>query len=489
MTSSKEYSLTVGTVKNNSDPAQHGRLQVYVPSWDSEDFKVEDLPWCWYVTPMGGVTANIKTGREDLELPGISAYGMWAIPKNGAQVLVACLDGNPEMRIWMGCMFMPEHNRTLPSGINGITSEIDESGHYGQHDFKHMVDNLADAGLGKTDKHFRTRGGYSRSVSHPSNKNTNKPRDNGYASNPNEPAKADSQIWSMTTPGHHFIEMSDVKEESRIRLKTSEGNQIILDDTNERIYISTAKGRNYVELDETNGKIHIYSDSKVNIRSRNDINMYSDENINIVANKRLNLRSETRAVVVQAHHDVRVISTHADFLVTASRDIQLKTINGPQASAIAAETIVDAATWHQNPGGRTLIYRWAEKAGSASSSIRFDSAQELSGLAQAPISLTSAANFSIRSTGSVSVQGSTFNNVFGSVKWNVGDMGLIDTDGEGPFDVVAKGGASSPSVAPGTKALKLEEIIDHMVRPKHESWTRDEDEPKAPTKRGPNYQG
>jgi hypothetical protein len=487
--SNNQFGMTVGTVKNNADPAQHGRLQVYVPSWDTEDFKVEELPWCWYVTPMGGSTVNVKAGREDHELSGISTYGMWAIPKIGAQVLISCLDGNPEMRVWMGCLYMPEHNRTLPAGIEGVMSELDDSGQYGQKTFGHMQENLTDAGLWKGSKHWKTRGGWARSVSHPSNKNKTKPGDNGYSANPNEPEKSESQIWSFTTPGHHFIEMSDVKDESRIRIKTSEGNQVILDDTNERIYISTAKGRNWIELDETNGKIYMYSDSKVSIRSKNDINFYSDENINMVAKKRVNIRSEERAVVIEAKYDVRFLSTHADILATASRDIQLKTINGPTAPAVPEEMVCEKPGWHGNPGGKGWIYRWPEKAGSSTSSISFDAAQKITGLAQSPIDFTSASKISVRSAGPVSFSGTTENHSFSAVRWTVGSMGLNDGDPEGPFQVMADGGADAPDTAATLKAVRLEEITDRMVRPDHESWIRDEDEAKCATPRGPNYQG
>jgi len=282
----QQLALTLGVVVDNADPMQNGRLKIYVPSYDPIDYTVDDLPWAMYVSPFGGVTANYKVGPEQAELPGISAYGFWAIPKNGAHVLVGCIDGNPETRFYLGCVFMPEHNRTMPTGIDGVKSEIDESGLYPQKDYPHMQERLTEAGLWKSDKHFKTRGGYERSISHPSNKNSNKPTDNGYASKPLEPSKADSQTYTWTTPGRHTIVMSDVDDHCRIRVKTTNGQQILLDDTNERIYISTGKGKNWIELDEGNGKVYIYSDSKINIRAKNDLNLYSDENINIVANKR-----------------------------------------------------------------------------------------------------------------------------------------------------------------------------------------------------------
>jgi hypothetical protein len=494
----QQMTMTIGIVKNNADPAHHGRLQVYVPSLDNEDFRVEDLPWCWYVSPFGGVTANFKVGREQAEIPGISAYGMWTIPKNGAQVLIGCLDGNPENRFWIGCLFMPEHNRTLPAGIDGIKTEIDESGAYPQSVMPHYDANLSAAGLQQGSKHFRTRGGYERSVSHPSNKNKVKPTDNGYAPKPLEPEKADSQTFSFTTPGKHYMVMSDVDEYCRIRLRTTEGQQIIFDDTNERIYISTAKGRNWIELDETNGKIYIYSDSKVSIRAKNDINMYSDENINIVANKRVNIRSEERSVNVLAKHDVRLDSSHADVMLTASRDIHLKTWNGPCEPEIPEEKFCALPTKH-------WVYRWPEKGGSKTSMIRIDAVDnvELRSSSKS-VSITGKSSVNIRGVGNnVNIQAAAAINTNAGTSINE-QAPIINLKGIGVasqmhavhFGVYnderppkPPAGAGSASVANEAKRVITVKVVDHMVRPDHESWTRDEDEPFCKTPRNGKYQG
>lgn len=474
--------LTVGIVKNNADPMQHGRLQIYVPAYDAIDFEVQDLPWASYVSPFGGATANFKVGREQEEVPGISAYGFWAVPKNSAQVLVGCIDGNPEARFWVGCMYMPEHNRTMPAGIDGVTSEIDESGLYPQRDFPHVQKQLTEAGLWKDDLHFKTRGGYERSISHPSNKNRNKPSDNGYAPKPLEPGKSDSQTVSLTTPGRHMFVMSDVDEHCRMRFKTTSGNQIILDDTNERVYISTGKGKNWIELDEGSGKIYIYSDSKVSIRAKNDLNLYSDENINIVANKRVHIKSETRSVHVKSKYDTTIKSTHADVWVHASRDIKLKTFDGPKAPPLGEELLNTGTPLDK-------IYRWAEKGGSSSSHIELDSAQKLSTLSGWSTIMTvnngDGQGFNVSSE-QVKLSGSVVNFDFGAAMWRSGiATNLKDTDRSST--IVAVSSAASASKYMGHKLMGVPYMGDDaglpvmtghpglMIRPNHESWIRDED--------------
>lgn len=503
----QQLAFTIGVVKNNADPAHHGRLQVFIPSIDSEDFDVKNLPWAIYVSSFGGVTANPVVGREGLTVPGLASYGTWAIPKNGAQVLIGFLDGNPEMRFWLGCLFMPEYNRTMPGFVNGLETELDDSGLYPPQEVPALKDNLTDAGLYKSDKHFKTRGGYERSISHPSNKNSNKPTDNGYAPNPLEPSKADSQTYvPMRTPGGHFIAMSDVDEYCRVRFKTIAGSQILLDDTNERIYISSAKGRNWIELDETNGRVYIYSDSKVSIRAKNDINLYSDENINIVANKRLNLVSEERSVVIQAKMDVSVLSQEANVKISASRDLSLNTFNGPSAAAVSADELAQVPSWHQAaPVGKGYIYRWAESGGSSTSSIKLDSAQTVESYSADATAITSMQNLDIKaasalnssagstysiSGSSVNLQGSTISHTASSCLWTVGSMGLHEIDPSGV--VIADGGASpanSARDAVNVESVDVVNVVEHMILPDHESWTRDEDEGRSATPRGPKYQG
>lgn len=513
----KQFAMVVGVVKNNHDLAQQGRLQVFIPSIDSENFKVEDLPWAIYVSPFAGVTANLIVGRENLEVPGISSYGQWAIPKNGAQVLIGFLNGSPQARFWLGCLYMPEHNRTIPSYIDGGKTELDDTGQYPPKRVAWLDQNHADAGLGDGAKHFKTRGQYERSIAHPSNRNKKKPRDNGYASNPNEPKNADSQTYvPFRTPGGHYGVASDVDEHCRLRFKTIAGNQVIFDDTNERIYVSTAKGRNWVELDETNGKIYVYSDSKINIRGKNDINLYSDENINIVARKRLNLESEQRSVVIQAKYDITAKSTDANVKLTASRDICLVTTNGPKAPPLPELKVCAKSGWH-GPGMPGWIYNWAEQGGSATSDIRFDSAGATHGSSKDSIMFATKQSIDFKTATNLNLQAASGINILAGTEYTVQAGSAIShnapslkwTNDGSPISLHAIGQDSDrdsiniPVYADqnATSASKAKQanstppisnappISNQMIRPNHESWERDEDESKCKTERGPHYQG
>ena len=479
-----DNAIHVGIVKNNADPAQHGRLQVYIPALDSSEHDTLNLPWAINgASPLAGVTAGAKVGRNQAEIPGMTAYGFWAIPKIGAQVLCVCLEGETKSRAWIACLHAPELNRTMPHSIEGGLTEIDESGKHEQWVIPNQHINLFKAGLQPSTKHYRTRGGYERSISHPSNKNKDKPTDNGYAPKALDGKASDSQTICLTSPGRHYFVMSDVDEFCRIRLKTCEGSQIIFDDTNERIYISTAQGKNWIEMDEGNGKIYVYSDSKINIRGKNDVNIYSDENINLVAKNRVNICSEERSINLQSKHDITMISTDADVLVSASRDINLCTFNGPQAAPVKEESLC---------GNGNLIYRWSEKGGSATSKIRINAFNSVEIKSDNDgVLLSGNTNLEFKSFSSdINIQGNNINIKAKSVKV----QGESDIHIKAPSilsdpAVPGPSGAGSATVAESATAADQYDYPAYMVRPDHESWERDEDEAVCPTPRNAKYQG
>lgn len=497
----RNFSLCLGIVKDNADPAQHGRLKVYIPSIDSADYHVEDLLWASYCSPFGGITADFKVGRDGSDVPGGSSYGFWAIPKNGAQVLIGFLEGEPNVRIWMGCMFLPELNRTLPQSINipPLSTEIDESGLRAQGTIEHYTKNLGEAGLGPSSKHWKTRGGFERSISYPENKTKNKPTTDGYFPKPLEPGKSDSQAICLTSPGRHFFSMQDVDEFCRMRLKTTAGSQILLDDTNERIYISTAMGRNWIEIDEGSGKIYFYTASKFNIHSENDLNLYSSENINIVAKKRVNIQSEERAVKIQAKRNVEVLSTDANIKITASRDLHIKTVNGPKAAAIPERIWCSPPPYAGDPLG--LRRDWAEEAGSSTSKIFVNSVDGMEvRVDDGGLKLTAKNSIQIRSiSSSISQQASSVINIKAGSAINE-EAGVINHQAgsiQGTVYMASEfiEGSGSPSPADGAESadsankVTFEQVQPKMIVPKHESWVRDEDEPTCPTPRNPKYQG
>jgi len=305
-------SLTVGRVVDTNDPQGMGRIRVFCAAWDSDDVLLGDIPWAMYNAPFGGISQNTTRGSEDTSSEGKVAYGAWHIPKVGSNVTVICIDKNPNYRVWLGCIFdqflthtMP-HGRFLDDDATGPVSSKEQP-------INPLSDNYNKAFANKTYE-WKTRiADYSVSsidniiVENKRTESTQIDTKGGYTVSRIEPditingrTNLDSHIYSWVTPGFHAFSMDDKKENSRMRFRTSTGHQIIMDDTNERIYIMTAEGANWIEMDQ-NGNIDIYSNRRVSVRSKKDINLTSDETVRIYGGKGVH-------IVAGAEHGLRMDS-------------------------------------------------------------------------------------------------------------------------------------------------------------------------------------
>lgn len=332
--------IAIGTIVDTNDPLQLGRIRVVVPMWgDSWEHEVDAMPWCMYVTPFGGQTSVGTRGPGLDQTEGGVAYGMWALPNVGAQAVVMSLDEAHIHRLYMGCVYDMNTTHTLPHGRwlyddHPALSDKPKSVPYGPYSSREKLiqplsGNMQQAFSNKAGAHeWMTRAAdYCASrvdVSQLSGSYSNVQDDleithgdwvstQGYQNSRTDPfgnstgKNYDSHTYSWTTPGFHSMSMDDRQENCRMRFRTTSGNQIILDDTNERIYISTAKGNNWIEMDQA-GNIDIYSSSKVSIRSAEDINFTSDKTIRMYAKKGIHMQSEDE-VRLNAAKDISIITS------------------------------------------------------------------------------------------------------------------------------------------------------------------------------------
>jgi hypothetical protein len=237
-----------------------------------------------YVTPFGGQTAVGSRGAGVQTTEGGISYGMWAIPKVGAQVVIMSLDEEHQQRLFMGCVFDAFATNTMPHGrwISEDHPELSDKpkakpyGPFSSGDklIQPLAGNIQKA-FGNTDKAFEWQSRASdyavsrvdvSQLSYATTKvQDDKEADNGsgwistqgYQVSRFDPnggtgineKNYDSQVYSLTSPGFHSVSMDDRMENCRMRLRTMSGHQILMDDTNERIYLSTAQGNNWVEMD------------------------------------------------------------------------------------------------------------------------------------------------------------------------------------------------------------------------------------------------
>ena len=123
------------------------------------------------------------------------------------------------------------------------------------------------------------------------------------------PRNLDNMVTSIVSPGFHGFSMDDRAENCRIRMRTTGGHQVIMDDTNERIYISTSTGENSIEMDEQ-GNIDIYTSGKISAHAEQDINFTTDRSFRVYAKSGIHLKSDAE-VRIQSEDDTSIISNGA----------------------------------------------------------------------------------------------------------------------------------------------------------------------------------
>lgn len=141
-----------------------------------------------------------------------------------------------------------------------------------------------------------------------------------------------SSVVALTSAGFHAFSMDDRPDNNRMRLRTKSGHQVILDDTNERMYFSTAAGNTWVELD-SGGNIDIYCSRDLAIAADGDINLYARDRIRMAAEKGIHILSE-KDVRIHAKTELHLKSDQSIF-EEATNDINLKATGSIAATANA----------------------------------------------------------------------------------------------------------------------------------------------------------
>lgn len=279
--------LIVGVVVDTSDPQEMGRMKVWCPAVDGDDINPDTLPWVLYTSPLLGQAIGYPAGGAGSKNLGPISYGFWAVPKLGAQVLIGFLYDDYNQRVFLGCLPPAHGNRSLPAGRNSVAGPTTDSTNV----LEPATSNLKAQFQGDlTSSIALTRGAYERQVAQAADDKTD---DEGYSTRGvGTPYKGkgtlDPQTYCITTPGRHSVIMQDDPRRARVRIKTAEGNQVILDDANERIYVSTAHGRTWIELDR-DGHVHLYGAESVSVSAGADLNLSAKGDVNVHAGGNMNL--------------------------------------------------------------------------------------------------------------------------------------------------------------------------------------------------------
>jgi hypothetical protein len=207
-----------------------------------------------------------------------------------------------------------------------------------------------------------------------------KPNDIRTKLNSGELKSGDAKVIGRV--GGHSLVMDDGDLEgnnSLVRLRTSKGHQITMNDTGNFFYIIHANGQTWIEFG-VEGTVDVYATNSVNVRTKGDINLHADRDINMFAGRYLKMKSKedmqiesSTFLTMQAQENITLyskstIGVKADGSLTlnsasgswgAGSSLALQAggidLNGPAAGTVTnpqplTTTLLDDTEWDTSKG-------------------------------------------------------------------------------------------------------------------------------------------
>lgn len=172
---------------------------------------------------------------------------------------------------------------------------------------------------------------------------------------------SDISTKNFRSGGHQLILDDGTTEglDQGIKIRTSKGNMILLDDTNEQIYIINAQGTAWIEMSPS-GRIDIYTEKDFNLRSKGDINIHSEKDFNLHVRGKIQVKSEL-TTTIESISDLS-IKTKAKADVFSSNQMNIgtnSTLNlysaAPMSIKSNSELVIKGSMVYINTKGGTTV--------------------------------------------------------------------------------------------------------------------------------------
>ena len=330
-------------VVKHVEGTRSGQMLVYIPDFGGVKTDPDSQILVSYCSPFYGKTYG--TDSQDSDPNGTDAqwstgqsYGMWMVPPDvGNNVLVIFAAGDRGRGYWIGCIYdSPSHQMVpalgrnvgtttkppnpddgLPTDINSPVVEaysgskeastpdaIASTPRY-VHQYQNTV--LVNQGL-NTDK---IRGAISSSSLREAPSNVYGISTPGPSitktQQTNSAVGEDSKQAVIARKGGHSFVMDDGDKngvDQLIRLRTTNGHQILMNDKENILYIASSTGLQWLEFSH-DGSINIYAKGGINIRSEETINLHGDKGVNISTPETVNIHGDS-GVNITSSQDVAV---------------------------------------------------------------------------------------------------------------------------------------------------------------------------------------
>ena len=283
--SNVESGIYIAITTGEPDPEGRGRVSAYIPKLGGTP---EEPMYFQYAAPFGGSNSG-------------GSYGMFAVPSDaGVSIMVFFADNGELSRgYWFAVA------QEVPDVVAGGSSGKAQPDGTGQGEGAHKDvpsakststsvnerNNSTEEEQDNSDRNVNTaaQGVYSDSVR---GQSTASPQRDASYETPQHP-----KVFGMKTPGNNALTMDDGSiapdgtiHPNQIRLQTGSGASIILDGTNDTIYMINSSGSGWVEIGAT-GEIMAYAQGSISMRAEKDFNIRADKNVNIEAGENVHIKA------------------------------------------------------------------------------------------------------------------------------------------------------------------------------------------------------
>ena len=279
----------IGLVKNNMDTMRSGRLQVWIPDLGGDPGDSASWRTVQYCTPFYGVTPAKARGEGQTFTDSPHSYGMWFVPPDiDVKVICTFINGDPFKGYWFGCIPDFPNLHMVPGLSSGSwhgggpeplveynDSNVSASGSSTSTFFNrattvHDYQNQVWARQGLLQDPYRGPGTSSAFRETPSRVfgiSTPGPEVAPPSGASDASASVDQYVdlkIGARQGGHQFVmDDGDVNGNSQlIRLRTSNGNMLLMNDTAGFIYLINSTGTAWFEMD-AQGNVKVFSQGQM----------------------------------------------------------------------------------------------------------------------------------------------------------------------------------------------------------------------------------
>jgi len=326
----------IAKITNHLDPTYMGGVEamLILGVAGRQELKNRVVP-LQYLPAFYGITSGAFEGNSNNNFQDVQkSYGMWMVPPDvGTHVLCMFVESDSNQGFWIGCVQDRWQNHMVP----GIAASTNVAWAPGQ---KAKYGNLAvptGEFLKKSNKNSFAPNLEPKPV-HPFADRLLK---QGLLADPNRGITTSSArreipsaVFGISTPGpldssgrkgkigydekvevpvsrlagHTFVmDDGDVKGDNQlVRIRSSSGHQILLNDTIGIVYIANGNGTAWIEMTAA-GKIDIFAADSISVHTEGDFNFRAERDFNLEAVRNINIKSSGNTVINSTQNfDLRV---------------------------------------------------------------------------------------------------------------------------------------------------------------------------------------